>query len=726
MCLRALKLTTIALALLCATGRATAEPTPITLEGGFGASDGRLFNAADFARLRAKVPLWDSWQGDDKFTGRLRLGPFKLQDEFSLYVSGYPGDRGTVFGWENATDGRRKILAPRQAPTERWALFRWSVPPEWRGREVYLFAEDNATGPNGWLGISAPVEPSPRLEPVLSVLCWHTLVFVALLLPGAAVVLWLVRRHPLRAELALALALVVSATFAYALFFVYFANARAGQIVASTGLLASLAALAGGWRGGRAALPWRELLRPLLVCFGAGVLYSAVLFLYGGIENAVSIAMERFLWRLPPDCTLPYAISANFAHGEPLRPYLGTWLTSDRPPLQVGFDLAIHPLASAALAHQVMGTILQTWVFLGLWILLRAARAPAQIAALVLFFAVFGGFFLLNGAFVWPKLLPAAFLLIAAALLFFDYDRAGALAGACAGLAMLGHGGSAFGVIGLGIVTLCRPSRQRWRCWGAAVVVGALYLLPWSLYQTFCDPPGNRLLKWQLAGVPEIDARSFGQTLRDSYGALSAREFLEGKWENFTRLFHDPNVTASLPGAWRAIRDGHTYHGLRDAAYALRAGGFLNLFQSPGPLVLGAIGLLLLARRRARQPELWRLAMLMLALVAATTTMWCLLMFVGTSTVNHQGSYFNNACLFVLLGLGASQFPRWTRRMLAAFTILWFAGIWVFSSDRDYHTPALLPAAEPAQFGLVIVAALAVLASLIWLGRDGPGVEAKS
>lgn len=702
-----------------APGAATTGTGPTVLEGGFGASDGR-FDPAGFARLHGSVPLWDSWQGDDKLTGRLRLGPFKLGEDFSLYISGYIDEHGEILGWENVADGRRQLLAPRTTPTERWALFRWSVPQDWRGQSVYFFAEDRRSDGNGWLGVSAPVEPGFRLAPIFSVICWHGLAFVALLLPGAATVVWVARRHPLPAELVLTLTLVVSATVAYALFFLTFASARAGAVVASIILLGSMTAFVVGWPGSRATIPWRELSRPLLVTLTAGLLYTAVLFLYGGIEQPVIAAMDRFLWRLPPDCTLPYWITVNFAEGEPLRAFLGTWLTSDRPPLQSAFGLALYPIASPALAQQIMGTILQTWVILGLWVLLRRARVPARTGAWVLFFVVFAGFFLLNGAFVWPKLLPTAFLLLASALLFFGQERMGGLAGACAGLAMLGHGASAFGVIGLGLVSLLRPPPKKWRYWGMAGLVGVLYLAPWTFYQKFGDPPGNRLLKWHLAGVAEIDGRSFGQTLKDSFGALSARDFLQARWANFSRLFHDPNVTSSLAGAFRTIRKGQAAAGLRTAAYDLRAGSFLNLFQAPGLLGLAGIGLLSLARRRGRRPEEFRLAAVMLALVIATTVAWCLLMFLGASTVNHQGSYFNNACLFVALGIGACQLPRGARWGLAVLTLLWFASVWVFSPDRDYHTAALLPSAEPAQFGLVIFTCAASLCSLIWLGRANP------
>ena len=709
------------LVLSCGLRAASSGPFPVEFEGRFASATGN-FDAPGFARLHATVPLWDSWQGEDKFIGRLKYGPFQLGDEFSVYVAGYPGEHGEVFGWEDPVTGFRQILAPRQVPTEHWTLLRWTVPPDWRKRNVYLFAEDEIAGGNGWLGVSAPVPTGFRPAPVLSLLGLHAVVFVLVLLPGAAFTLWVARRRQLAPELALALCLAGSAVTAYVLFFAYFAQTRSGHWIAVTVLGASLGMTILGWRRAAGTVCWSQLLRPLLFCFAIGVLYSAVLFLYGGIENPPFVSMERYLFRLPPDGVLPFWLGDRLANGQSPHGFFGDWLSSDRPPLQAAFYLLIHPVAPSTLGYQIMGTILQTWVFLGMWILLRLARVPARIIAWILFFAAFSGFFLLNGTLIWPKLLPAAFLLITAALLFLAPGQNGALAGACAGLAMLGHGGSAFGLIGLGLVSMFRPPPQRWRCWGATVLAGAVCLLPWSLYQKLADPPGNRLLKWHLAGVVDVDARSLPQALRDSYGALTVHDFLQSKWGNFTRLFglDDSGLVVDFQDAARKISAGDFSAGLRVVGNAFRAGCFLNFFQSPGPLLVGGCGLALLARRRPQEAGLSRLAGLMLALIGATTVTWCLLMFVAKTSVNHQGSYFNNACLFILLGLGACQLPiRWLRA-LAEFTLLWFAVVWVVAPAHAHYTSALLPAADPGMLVFVVLTVPATAWTLIWLGRAGP------
>ena len=48
-------------------------------------------------------------------------------------------------------------------------------------------------------------------------------------------------------------------------------------------------------------------------------------------------------------------------------------------------------------------------------------------------------------------------------------------------------------------------------------------MAPWSAYQKYGDPPGNRLTKWTLAGVVEVDDRGTAEAIFDSYGEAGWR-----------------------------------------------------------------------------------------------------------------------------------------------------------------------------------------------------------
>jgi hypothetical protein len=697
-------------------GAAPAADGP-KLIGAFGPSTGE-FDPAGARRLKGKTPLWDSLQGNNTNAGVFQWGPFILQPGFALEVAGSIGDPGVSLYWQDAASGQRLLLAPRNPPGPRWTLYHWSPPAAWVGRTVYLGAEDHSL--TAWMGLGTPQEASAWPGRWLPLAGLQISLFALLLLPGWAWAAWCLRSRDFSAEQFLILALVTSATAAYALFWITFLQRTVGLAAAWAVLLASLAAVCRS-RGAALRRIAGELAGPLALTLAAGLMYLAVLLLYGGQESPAIVSLDRYIHNLPPDPLLPYWLSQRLFTGAPLRPFFADWLSSDRPPLQAAFHLLVSPLAASESGYQVMATILQTWVLLGLWVLLRLAQIPRRAIAWTLSFVIFSGFFLLNGTFVWPKLLPAAFLLIAAALLWYRPGRAPVLVGACAGLAMAAHGGSAFALLGLGLWFLGSRRAGGGRFCLLAAGVAAAYLLPWSLYQKYYDPPGNRLLKWHLAGAMAPDARTLGRTLADAYGGLPFSHWLAAKESNVGALFTDEGsrLGYNLRTAADLARHGRPSAAFRQAAYSFRLGGMLHMFQSPGVLDCGALGLLWAwARRRAGDPAL-DLARRCLLLTGICLGVWCLLMFSPGATLNHQGTYFTNGCLFVALAMGVLTFPRWLVWLLAAANLAFFLLVWVFFADRGDFTTALLSSADPALACLFVLALAATLGCLIRLGADG-------
>jgi hypothetical protein len=686
--------------------------------GAFGPSTGD-FDPAGTRRLLAETQLWDSMHGQDTNAGVFEWGPFTLGTSFAVAVAGSlgeTGDSGVSLFWQDAATGQRLLLAPRNPVGSRWTLYRWRPPGPWVGRSVYLGAEDHSK--TAWIGLSAPLraDPSPRRWLPLAGL--QLGLFAALLMPGWAAAAWTLRRRQLSAEQFLTLALVAGATAAYAVFWAFFLNRTGGLLASWAVLLASAAGLVAG-RGAGLGRISRELAPPLALTCAAGLMYLAILFLYGGIEWPESVALDRFIPNLPPDPLLPYWLSDRLRTGAPVRPFFADWLSSDRPPLQSAFQLLLAAFGAGEMAYQVLGTILQTWVFLGLWVLLRRAQIPRPAIAWVLGFLVFTGFFLLNSTFVWPKLLPAAFLLLAAGLLWYLPGKAPVTIGACAGLAMASHGGSAFALLALGGIFLLSGRAGGWRFCLAAGLVTAAYLLPWWLYQHYYDPPGNRLLKWHLAGVLPIDSRPLLQTLADAYRGQTFAQWVHAKLYNLRALFTDDGtqLAANLRAAASLVRHDRISAGLRQASSALRNGGMLHLFQSPGLLDLGFLGLIWSwVRRRGGTPAA-ALAGRCLVLTALCTAGWCLLMFSPGATLNHQGTYLTNCCLMVALALGVLEFPRWLIGTLAAGHAAFFGAVWILSAERGVFTPALLSAADPAVAGLLGLTLAITVGCLIRLGR---------
>jgi len=356
------------------------------------------------------------------------------------------------------------------------------------------------------------------------------------------------------------------------------------------------------------------------------------------------------------------------------------------------------------------------WVF-GAYGLLRAlglarARASAWLAVMAL-----AGFFAQNTVFTWPKLSAAAFACGAFGLWVIEGPRdqgtkgprdhtatdkesplVPRLLGAMlAALAWLSHGGVAFSFLALAPWLAWRVWRGEWRTWTLAALVFAVFATPWLAYQKFYDPPGNRLFKWHLAGVIPKDARGTWQTIRDSYGALTWREFVAHKKYNFTRQFE---------GGWRWWQEFSP----RDAQQR-RTEEFFFTARAFTWWLLG-LAALPLAIARGRLRANWRPHAALAAWTLATLGLWCLLMFTGGQAVIHQGSYAVMLGLFVLLSAWLELASPWTLAVVAVLQAVSFATTWAVA-NAVIHGPLNWLA-----FALALAAAATVVVLTVREHRD--------
>jgi hypothetical protein len=507
-------------------------------------------------------------------------------------------------------------------------------------------------------------------------------------LPGVAGALLAARLGVRSVPVLLAVGMAATGAVAILAYWIFYAAPLAGESFSYLATFGS--AVLAAWLLYERQLPG-DLLRQMATPLGLWALGTVFLvffgFIHGGMETPLGTGATRFIGPLPADNDIP-AFFADwfFQHGHHGTPpvFPGEWLASDRPPLQVGYVMAQRPFGwdGTDLHYQVICVCLQQLWIVGLWSLLLAARVDRVTRALAMVTVLVSGLALVNGFFVWPKMLPAAFLLGAAALvltpLWEETRRSlwgAALFAALCGLALLAHGGSVFGVIPLVAIAALRglPS---WRWLGVAAMVGIALMAPWSAYQKYGDPPGNRLTKWTLAGVVEIDERGTLEATADSYGEAGLGGAIHNKGQNFVTMLGGGPMVKTMGDAF----DAGT---LRDVAGAAKTVIFFNLFPSLGLLLLAPFAMLF-ARRRGPPATEWNFALACFAAVALGAVFWALLVF-GTEalrTVLHVGSYLLPvlAMAGAVAGLRAS-FPR--------FAVAW-VGVWALLSLALY-TPALLP-----------------------------------
>jgi len=532
-------------------------------------------------------------------------------------------------------------------------------------------------------------------------------------LPGVAAALFAARMGVRQVPVLLAIALAATCALGLLGFWAYFADRVVGE--AFSYFLAFGGALLAGWSlyGGHVD---RGLLRQLGVPLALWALGSAFLvflgFAHGGADAPLLTSSIRFSHGLPGDNGVPVlAAEWIFEHGHHGNPpeQGGDWQLSDRPPLQAGFALAQRPFGwdFELLNYQLLGVVLQQLWIVGLWALLLAAKVGRVTRALAMVTVLVSGLALLNGFFVWPKLLPAGLLLAAAALvatpLWLDLRRnlwAAALVAALCALALLGHGASIFGIVPLVAVAAYRglPS---WRWLGVGLAVGIAFMAPWSAYQKWEDPPGNRLVKWTLAGVAEVDDRGVAETILDSYGEAGVHGTYVNKKQNFITMTNFEAVGTTMRDV---INRGEPDEIVR----TIRGISFFHLFPSLGLLLLTPFAMVAGWRYRRLNPAEWSFALTCLAIFGIGVVGWALICFgnIAAATVIHFGSYFLPLIGLVLgvVGLRA-VFPRFGLFYLGLSAVLSLA----------VYAPALDPPAGSSYSPLAIVLAVAALAGFVAL-----------
>ncbi len=490
--------------------------------------------------------------------------------------------------------------------------------------------------------------------------------FVLAALPLVAAALCAARMGIRQLPVLLAIGLAASGAVAMLAFWSYYADPLAGEAFSYLVLFGSI--LLVGWTlygGGLDSALLRRLATPLLL-WGLGSAFILFLgFVHGGTEEPLLTATTRFSHPLPSDNAIPlFYADWFFENGhDGVPPALWSeWLASDRPPLQVGYVLSQRSFGwdDAGLNYQVLGVVLQQLWIVGLWALLVAAGVGRLTRGLAMVAVLLSGLAMVNGFFVWPKLLPAAMLLAVAALVMTplwaalrrNLWAAGLIAALCA-LAMLGHGASVFGIVPL-VAIAAYKGPPSWRWIGVAAAVGIALMAPWSAFQAYDSPPGNRLVKWTLAGSPEIDDRGTLEAIVDAYGEAGFDGAIDNKAQNFITM---SGGAQALDGLDAAVQTSD----LEQVVRTLRIIIFFYLLPSMALLLLGPVAMAAAWRSRSRNPAEWRFALTCFAFFAIGAVVWGLLLFGNENdrTVIHVSTY-----LLPLLGMcGAvvglrAAFPR--------------------------------------------------------------------
>lgn len=441
----------------------------------------------------------------------------------------------------------------------------------------------------------------------------------------------------------------------YLCFWAYFASSFLGKAVS---LLFFLVALKNFPVLIKSKEPVFKRLRLILtLAVGTVIFYQSLILIRDPHDSGLSASIYVTGGKLPHDSTIPLLIADGLFWGTDPRNVGSTWRSGDRPPLQTGlWLLEAFPFYTSRLSdlgYQVSSSFFQVlWVLSLFSLCFYSGRKKSFKVAFL--FCLFSGFFFVHSIYVWPKLLAANFGMSALILLLYfpNEMKNWCLAGVALGLSLLAHSGSAFTYMALLPYWFLFRVRGSVKATVSLLIPIAMLMFPWSMYQKYYDPPGNRLAKLHLAGVEEQDGRSTLQALVDSYSSIKAEVFFEARWKNFTRF-------------WDTLtwEDWRTFNTTR-----LREGIFFSLFYALGFLCLG---ILLSLFHKGTSTESVLLGIAFLSLVV-----WNVLMFLPGNTVIHQGAYLTFFLLFFVGVIGLMEAMKEKVFILIGLQFLSFLAIW--------------------------------------------------
>ena len=379
-----------------------------------------------------------------------------------------------------------------------------------------------------------------------------------------------------------------------------------------------------------------------LVVTGFGILWT-------GAGTIVEIQQSRYL-AMPGDHIIPDFFASGIRNADIPSPLMGDWYSADRPPLQVGFLLLFAKVLEKGLKISTyngdgyLGIACQALFIVATYRFVRtltACRRAASVACVAAFLVPASGLYIF---YPWPKLLSAAYLLIAAAITIDLLRRRTAPArvrsssvvfGIATSLALLSHGGVIFAIIPLsvaftvGLVRTTPSIRAALARIVAVLLAAAITYLPWWLYGKVTGEDHGRLLKWHLGGDMSVSTAQPLATIVNAYRSTGWSQTVAHRRANLEALIREPGSPTSPTEVLARLQETPAWRVLEFHVIAFT--------MSIAIIWLIPLVILIFTRRRRLLINGVTPALLVVAWIGTSLGIWSLLMFLPASTIPHQG-----------------------------------------------------------------------------------------
>lgn len=379
--------------------------------------------------------------------------------------------------------------------------------------------------------------------------------------------------------------------------------------------------------------------------------------------------------------------------------------------------------------------------FFGAISLLFSIKLPERLHPFVLTATAMSGVVIVNSYFTWPKLLGTGLALAALASLVdlakseIRSARQQIICGLLIGFSLLAHTSHVFALIGF-VLAMClilitsKNRKNNLQPLVSVLLTAGLVNITWSMFQNFFDPPGNRLAKWHLAGIKEINPDGVIQSIVQEYGQLTFSQWVSYKVQNFERMLlpiWDPDNIAGTPTSISHSNLVAPWNfGESFSDYWITAGEVVLLIAIVPAIYWWVINL---AFRRfftslhTINPQMKNLREFALLSLAIGLSIWAILIFLpGTTYVFHASLIFAVLPILVSVVTSAIELPALVCRVGLIVQIAGTLSVYWISKPISW---AMSHRFEPVPFTLAALSLVILVSLSLWMLSSAKNLDPK-